>query len=175
MGSSDGTCGATGAGGGNADLDWNRRCGACFWTVNVALLAVSIPYEAKRAVCTRWISSGSKEPSPSPWSRSTVGPCRPSSTAEPGHPTRSTTAKTERRPVADVVPEWCAIQPEYILFQGRAHLAESVQEYKTTLPGLRYLTTIQSSRIDRWLERINPINSSERIMIYAVDDALGCP
>ena len=77
--------------------------------------------------------------------------------------------------MADVVSEWCAIQPEYILFQGRAHLAESVQEYKTTLPGLQYLTTIQSSPIDRWLERINPINSSERIMIYALDDALDCP
>ena len=77
--------------------------------------------------------------------------------------------------MAEVVSGWCAIQPEYILFQGRAHLAESVQEYKTTLPGLRYLTTIQASRIDRWLERINPINSSERIMIYAVDDTLGCP
>ena len=76
---------------------------------------------------------------------------------------------------ASVTARWCSHPPEYLLFQGGEHLAEAVQEYKASLPGIRYVTTIQSSRIDRWLERLNPINSSERIMIYAVEDALPCP
>ena len=84
----------------------------------------------------------------------------------------STTAGMERR-AANRRPR--AHPPEYLLFQGREHLAEAVQNYKADLPGIRYVTTIQSSRIDRWLERLNPLNSSERIMIYAVEDALPCP
>ena len=76
---------------------------------------------------------------------------------------------------AEVAARWCAHPPDYLLFQGQEHLAEAVQAYKADLPGIRYVTTIQSSRIDRWLERLNPINSSERIMIYAVEDALPCP
>ena len=161
---------------------WQRRprlesaLWGLFWAVNVALLAVSIPYEAKRArvhaMDFLWqqgaqsfamvqVDSGAMPPQ----FYSGTWTSYPVDNRQDG----------AGRPVADVVSGWCAIQPEYILFQGRAHLAESVQDYKTTLPGLRYLTTIQSSRIDRWLERINPINSSERIMIYAVDDALNCP
>ena len=161
---------------------WQRRprlesaLWGLFWAVNVALLAaMSIPYEAKRARVHAMDFSAARSPVLRHGPGGQWGHAAPVLQRDldilPGRqpPGRS------GPPVADVVSQWCAIQPEYILFQGRAHLAESVQEYKTTLPGLRYLTTIQSSRIDRWLERINPINSSERIMIYAVDDALGLP
>lgn len=74
-----------------------------------------------------------------------------------------------------VAAKWCAHPPEFLLFQGHQHLGEAVQTYKTAMPDIRYVTTIQAGRIDRWLSQLNPINSSERIMIYAVEDALPCP
>ena len=153
-----------------------RGLWATFWGINVVLLAATIPYEAKRARVDAmdflWtqkaqafamvqVDSGAMPPQfySGTWRSYPVDDRRDGQ----GHPPR------------DVAATWCAHSPEFILFQGRSHLAEAVQAYKADLPGLRYVTTIQSSRIDRWLERLNPINSSERIAIYAVDDALPCP
>ena len=98
-----------------------------FRAVNVALLAVSIPYEAKRHVCTRWISSRQGAQS--------FAMVQVDSGAMPpvlaGHPTRSTTAGRSGPPVADVVSGSAPSSPSTSSSRA-AHLAESVQEYKTT-------------------------------------------
>lgn len=75
---------------------------------------------------------------------------------------------------AEVVSQWCDAPPAYLLFQGNRHLGEAVAEYKATLTGLRYITTIKPSRIDRWLHALYPPHRIERIMIYATEDALPC-
>ncbi len=83
--------------------------------------------------------------------------------------------RVEQADPLTTVRRWCGTPPEYILFQGDQHLGEAVAAYKSALPELRYVTTIQPSRIDRWLHALNPINSVERIMIYSTRDALPCP
>lgn len=75
----------------------------------------------------------------------------------------------------ETVRRWCDAPPEFILFQGDQHLGEAVSAYKSAMPGLRYVTTIKPSRIDRWLHELNPVNSVERIMIYSTQGALPCP
>ena len=147
-----------------------------FWALNAVLLAGTVTYEAKRARVQAMsflhdagaehfaiiqVDSGSMPPRfySGGWHVHHIDDRRDGR----GGPPAATAAR------------WCAHPPEYLLFQGREHLAEAVQDYKADLPGIRYVTTIQSSRIDRWLERLNPLNASERIMVYAVDDALPCP
>lgn len=163
-------------------LWWKRREGLqrglwlAFWGISAVVLVFSIPYEAKRARVQAMsflyeqgtedfalieVDSGAMPPRfySGAWGVLHIDNRRDGA----------------GRPPREVAKTWCAHPPEYILFQGDAHLAEAIQDYKTDLPGLRYVTTIQSGRIDQWLSRLNPINSSERIMIYAVDDALPCP
>jgi hypothetical protein len=59
--------------------------------------------------------------------------------------------------------------PAYFLFVGDAGLAHEINGYKQMYPGLKYETTIRPEWYDRWINRINPINGVERIIIYSAD------
>ena len=144
---------------------------ATFWLLNGVLLSGSIVYEAKRArveAMTYLYEAGAGNFA---MIRGTVAPCRPSSTAAPGTWSTLTIAVVERPPAE--VAAGCPRRPNTCSSKAVSTWSKPCS-YKADLPGLRYKTTIQSSRIDRWLERLNPLNSSERI-IYAVEDALPCP
>lgn len=147
-----------------------------FWAINVILVAGTVTYEAKRARVQAMAFLHDNQAQTFAMIQVDSGAMPPRFYSGGWNFYHIEDRRDGRgRPESDVVQSWCAHPPEYVLFQGREHLAEAVQAYKVQLPGLRYVTTVQSSRIDRWLERLNPINSSERVMIYAVEDALPCP
>lgn len=149
---------------------------AAFWLLNGVLLSGSIVYEAKRARVQAMTYLYEADAGNFAMIQVDSGAMPPQFYSGAWNVVHIDDRRDGRgRPPAEVAAKWCSAPPEYLLFQGREHLAEAVQAYKADLPGLRYKTTIQSSRIDRWLERLNPLNSSERIMIYAVEDALPCP
>lgn len=161
---------------------WGRHRGlerglwGVFWVLNAALVCGTIAYEAKRArvqaMSFLW-ESGAQHFAIIYVDSGAMPPRFYSGTWDVYH--IDNRMNGQGKPPAEIASTWCAHPPEYLLFQGGEHLAESIQEYKDGLPGIQYVKTIKSSRIDQWLERLNPINSSERIMIYAVEDALPCP
>jgi hypothetical protein len=65
--------------------------------------------------------------------------------------------------------------PAYFLFVGDAGLAHEINGYKQMYPGLKFETTIRPEWYDRWINRINPINGVERIIIYSADREKICP
>lgn len=153
-----------------------RALWGLFWVMNVVLLAGTLTYEAKRArvqAMSFLHDEGAKHFAMIQVDSGTMPPRFYSGGWNMFHidDRRDGRGQAPRQ----VAAKWCAHPPEFLLFQGRNHLAEAIQEYKADLPGIRYVTTIKSSRIDRWLNQLNPINSAETIMIYAVDDALPCP
>ena len=152
-----------------------RMAWKLFWTISVVLLAITLPYSGKKTRVDAMtflydqgspvfamvqVDSGAMPPLfyAGSWARYHIDNRR----------------ELQENP-ATVASRWCGHPPAFILFQGDRHLAEAVAEYKSALPKLRYVTTIKPSRIDRWLHELNPINSVERIMVYATDDALSCP
>lgn len=160
---------------------WNRhrkleRLGwGLFWAISLGLLAITVPYSGKKtrvdamtflyeqgspAFAMVQVDSGAMPPLfyAGSWSDYHIDNRR----------------ESQEDPAA-AAARWCAHPPAFILFQGDRHLGEAVAQYKAALPGLRYVTTIKPSRIDRWLHELNPMNSVERIMVYATDDALPCP
>jgi hypothetical protein len=147
-----------------------------FWVINIALLGVSLTYEAKKSRVEAMgflYESGATNFALIQVDSGAMPPQFYSGRWTSYHIDNRRDGKAN--PPAKVAAKWCVNPPEYILFQGHQHLGEAIQAYKADLPGLRYVTTIQSGRIDQWLSRLNPINSSERIMVYAVEDALPCP
>lgn len=152
-----------------------RSCWWAFWTLSTAFMMATLPYQAKQSRVSAMeflrdqhvrhfamvqVDSGS------------MPPLFYSGTWEDYH---IDDRRTVRRDPARLIKGWCQTPPEFILFQGDRHLGEAVSDYKSAFPRLRYVTTFNPSRIDRWLGQLNPLNSSERIMVYAVDDALPCP
>jgi hypothetical protein len=148
---------------------------ALFWILSMALLALTLPYSGKKtrvdamsflyehgspAFAIVQVDSGAMPPLfyAGSWSDYHIDNRR----------------ELQEDPGA-VTARWCADPPAFILFQGDRHLGEAVAEYKAAHPRLRYVTTLQPSRIDRWLHELNPINSASRIMVYATDDAHLCP
>lgn len=155
---------------------FERALWGVFWGLNVILIAGTVTYEAKRArvqAMSFLYEAGAEHFAMIQVDSGAMPPRFYMGRWDVHHIDNRRDGRAEAP--AEVTARWCAHPPEFLLFQGGEHLAEAVQAYKADLPGIRYVTTIQSSRIDRWLERLNPINSSERIMIYAVEDALPCP
>ena len=148
---------------------------ATFWIISTAVVAASIPYSGKHSrvkameflygqkvetFAVVQVDSGSMPPQfySGTWKSYHID-----------------NRRDQQRPPLQVAASWCASPPQFILFQGDRHLGEAVGQYKAAMPGLRYVTTIAPSRTDRWIHALNPINSVERIMIYATEDALPCP
>lgn len=148
---------------------------ATFWIISTAVVAASIPYSGKHSrvkameflygqkvetFAVVQVDSGSMPPQfySGTWKSYHID-----------------NRRDQQRPPLQVAASWCASPPQFILFQGDRHLGEAVGQYKAAMPGLRYVTTIAPSRTDRWIHALNPINSVERVMIYATEDALPCP
>ena len=148
---------------------------ATFWIISTAVVAASIPYSGKHSrvkameflygqkvetFAVVQVDSGSMPPQfySGTWKSYHID-----------------NRRDQQRPPLQVAASWCASPPQFILFQGDRHLGEAVGQYKAAMPGLRYVTNIAPSRTDRWIHALNPINSVERIMIYATEDALPCP
>ena len=160
---------------------WNRHrrlervSWSAFWILSTAVLALTIPYPGKhsRVAAMAFLrGQGTTQFAMVQVDSGAMPPRFYSGTWKDYH---IDDRRTQREDPFAVTERWCAHPPEFILFQGDRHLGEAVADYKTALPGLRYVTTIKPGRIDRWLHELNPINSVERIMIYATDDALPCP
>lgn len=160
---------------------WNRHrmlergAWGFFWLTSILLVAVTIPYSGKHtrvAAMTFLYEQGAEDYAMVQVDSGAMPPQFYSGSWRYPHVDNRREARED--PIA-VTARWCAHPPQYILFQGDQHLGEAVAEYKAALPGLRYITTIKPSRIDRWIHELNPINSVERIMVYATDDALPCP
>ncbi len=64
--------------------------------------------------------------------------------------------------------------PNYIVFSGSQHLGEGVERYKSTYSSLKYIEQVAPGKWDRLLSWLNPINSAERMMIYAIDPEVEC-
>ena len=64
--------------------------------------------------------------------------------------------------------------PNYIVFSGSQHLGEGVERYKATYPSMQYIQQVPPGKWDRLLAWLNPINSAERMMIYAIDPSEEC-
>lgn len=148
---------------------------SAFWILSIAILGLTIPYPGKhsRVAAMAFLhAQGTEHFAMVQVDSGAMPPRFYSGTWRDYH---IDDRRMQRQDPLAVTERWCAHPPEFILFQGDRHLGEAVAEYKSALPGLRYVTTIKPSRIDRWLHALNPINSVERIMIYATEDALPCP
>jgi hypothetical protein len=64
--------------------------------------------------------------------------------------------------------------PNYIVFSGSQHLGEGVERYKASYSSMKYIEQVPPGRWDRLLSWLNPINSAERMMIYAIDPLAEC-
>jgi hypothetical protein len=58
--------------------------------------------------------------------------------------------------------------PNYILFYDDLDLDQRVKNWKSKFPHLSYCTTIEPGFFDRFLHRLNPVNSLEKITIYRI-------
>ena len=154
----------------------HRALWASFWVLNIALLGLTLPYAAKKSRVEAMSFLYEMEATNFALIQVDSGAMPPQFySGQWGAYHIDNRRDGQGEPPLEVASKWCRNPPQYFLFQGHQHLGEAVQAYKAELPGMRYVTTIQSGRIDQWLSRLNPINSSERIMIYAVEDALPCP
>ncbi len=152
-----------------------RGAWATFWAISLVLTVFTVPYSGKHtrvAAMDFLYQNGAKDYAMVQVDSGAMPPQFYSGIWKYPH---IDNRRDVRENPAAVASRWCANPPEYILFQGGRRLGEAVGEYKTAMPGLRYVTTIKPSRIDRWLHELNPINSVERIMVYATEEALPCP
>lgn len=146
-----------------------------FWALSLMLLAVTIPYAGKHSRVQAMEFLYAQRAEVFAMVQVDSGSMPPQFYSGTWTSYHIDNRREQQLPPLEVTRKWCSNPPGYILFQGDRHLGEAVAAYKSAMPGLKYLTTIQPSRIDRWIHDLNPINSVERIMVYATEDALPCP
>jgi len=160
---------------------WNRHrqlergLWGAFWVISSVLMAASLPYSGKHSRVKAMEFLYAQGAENFAMVQVDSGAMPPQFYSGKWNSYHIDNRREQQRPPLQVAKTWCASPPGFILFQGDRHLGEAVSQYKAAMPGLRYVTTIAPSRTDRWLHELNPINSVERIMIYATGDALPCP
>ena len=160
---------------------WNRHrqlergLWGAFWVISSVLMAASLPYSGKHSRVKAMEFLYAQGAENFAMVQVDSGAMPPQFYSGKWNSYHIDNRREQLRPPLQVAKTWCASPPGFILFQGDRHLGEAVSQYKAAMPGLRYVTTIAPSRTDRWLHELNPINSVERIMIYATGDALPCP
>lgn len=64
--------------------------------------------------------------------------------------------------------------PNYIVFSGQQHLGEGIERYKLAYPSMEFIGQVPPSKWDQLLANLNPINTTERWMIYRISTDQAC-